>query len=116
VLGLRARELHGAIERLAEGWMGVGWSGWSMVVEARAAADTPCAERTPAMLRLGGAESEWGCTVMALVGFIGAGVGVGVGSGVERHGRVEPSARACSGMPGQVEHVFVSFCLSSSAC
>ena len=35
-------------------------------------------------LRLGGAESERGCTVKALVGFIGAGMGVGTRSGVAR--------------------------------
>ena len=53
-----------------------------MVVGARAAAGTPCAERGPADLRLGGAER--GCMVKALVGFIGAGAGVGAGSGVAR--------------------------------
>jgi hypothetical protein len=87
-----------------------------MVVGARAAAGTPCAERTPAILRLDGAESERGCTIMALVGFIGAGMGLGAGSGVKRHGRAGLSAGACSSMLGQVEHVFVSFCPSSSAC
>jgi hypothetical protein len=49
------------------------------VVGARAAAGTPCTERGPVNLRLGGAESERGCTVKALVGFIGAGVGTGLG-------------------------------------
>jgi hypothetical protein len=38
-----------------------GWSGRSTVVGARAAADTPCAERSPVNLRLGGAKSERGC-------------------------------------------------------
>jgi hypothetical protein len=47
---------------------------------------TPCAERAPVNLRLGGAKSERGCTVKALVGFIGAGVGVGAGLGVARRG------------------------------
>jgi hypothetical protein len=61
-----------------------GWSGRSTVVGARAAVCTPCAERAPVNLRLGGAESEWGCMVKALVGFIGAGMGVGAGSGVTR--------------------------------
>jgi hypothetical protein len=63
--------------RSSEGLDGVeeGWSGRSTVVGARAAAGTPCAERAPVNLRLGGAESERGCTVKALVGFIGAGVG-----------------------------------------
>jgi hypothetical protein len=59
-----------------------GWSGQSTVVGARAAVGTPCAERAPVNLRLGGAESEWGCTVKVVVGFIGTGVGVGMGSGV----------------------------------
>jgi hypothetical protein len=67
-----------------------GWSGWSTVVGARAATGTPWAERTPVNLRLGGAERERGCTVKALVGFIGAcvgvGAGVGTGSGVARRG------------------------------
>jgi hypothetical protein len=84
------------------------------MVGARVAAGTPCAERTPAILRLGGAESERGCTVKALVDFIGA--GLGTGSGVARRGHAGPSVGACSGMPGQVEHVFVYFCRISSAC
>jgi hypothetical protein len=63
-----------------------GWSGRFTVVGARAVAGTPCAERGPVNLRLGGAESERGCTVKALVGFIGAGVGVGTRSGVARRG------------------------------
>jgi hypothetical protein len=56
------------------------------VVGARAAAGTPCAEQAPVNLRLDRAESERGCTVKALVGFIGAGASVGVGSGVARRG------------------------------
>ena len=64
-----------------------GWSGRSTVVGARAAAGTQCAERGPVNLRLSGAESERGCTVKALVGFIGAGAGVGAGSGVARRGK-----------------------------
>ena len=61
-----------------------GWSGRSMVVGARAAAGTPCAERSPVNLCSVGAESERGCTVKAEVGFIGA--GVGAGSGIARRG------------------------------
>jgi hypothetical protein len=72
----------------------VGWSGQSMVVGARAAAGTPCVERTSAILRLGGAKSERGRTVEASVGFIG----VGAGSGVVWHGRAGLSAGACSGI------------------
>jgi hypothetical protein len=67
-----------------------------MVVEARATVGTPCAERTPAILRLGGAESERGHTVKASVGFIG--VGMGAGLGVSWRGRAGPSTRACSGI------------------
>ena len=56
----------------------------------RAAAGTLGAERAPVNLRLGGAERERGCTVKALVGFIGAcvgvGAGMGTGSGVTRRG------------------------------
>jgi hypothetical protein len=68
--------------------MGVeeGWSGRSTMVGARAAAGTPCLERAPVNLRLGGAESEWGCTIKALVGFIGTGTGMGAGSSVVRRG------------------------------
>jgi hypothetical protein len=52
-----------------------------MVVGARAAAGTPCAERSSVNLRSGGAKSERGCTVKAGVGFIGTGAGAGVGVG-----------------------------------
>jgi hypothetical protein len=52
------------------------------VVGSRAAAGTPCVERSLVNLRSSGVESERGCTVKASVGFIGAGVGVGVGVGV----------------------------------
>jgi hypothetical protein len=73
-----------------------GRSGRSAVVEARAAAGTPCTERTPTILCLGGAESERGRTVKASVGFIG--VGMGTGSGVAWRRRAGPSAGACSGI------------------
>jgi hypothetical protein len=75
-----------------------GWSGRSAVVGAWAAAGTPCIERTPAILCLDGAERERGCTVKALVSFIGEGAGLGVGSGVARRSvaRAGPSALACS--------------------
>jgi hypothetical protein len=43
------------------------------VVEARAAAGTPCAGRMPVNLCSGGAGSERGCTVKTGVGFIVAG-------------------------------------------
>jgi hypothetical protein len=64
-------------------------------------------------LRLGRAESERGCTVKALVGFIGA--GVGAGSGVARRTWDRASGHALA-LPGHVEHVAVSFCPSSSSC
>ena len=70
-----------------------GWSGRSMVVGARATAGTPCVERGPVNLRLGGAESERGCTVKALVGFLGSGMGVGAGSAESR----------CSGSAEEVQ-------------
>jgi hypothetical protein len=54
------------------------------VVGSRAAAGTPCAERSPVNLRSGGVESERGCTVKAGVSFIGA--GAGTGSCLARHG------------------------------
>jgi hypothetical protein len=57
-----------------------------MVVGAWATAGTPCTERGPMNLRLGGAESDRGCTVKALVGFIGAGASVGAVSGVAWRG------------------------------
>jgi hypothetical protein len=56
------------------------------VVGSRAAAGTPCVERSPVNLRSSGVESERGCTVKASVGFIGAGAGVGAGSCLARRG------------------------------
>jgi hypothetical protein len=44
-----------------------------MVVGSRAAAGTPCAERSTVILRSGEVESERGRTVEASVGFIGEG-------------------------------------------
>jgi hypothetical protein len=89
-----------------------GWSSRSTVAGAWAAAGTPCAERSPVNFRLGGVESEWGCTVKDGVGFIGADASVGA---------VRRSARRaeCQGVlwrPGRVEHVAISFCPSSSPC
>jgi hypothetical protein len=96
--------------------MEVGRSGRSTVVEPRAAAGTPCIEETPAISCSGGAESERWSTVKASICFIGVSAGVGAGSGVAQRGRAGPSVVACSGMPGQVEHVCVFFCPSSRAC
>jgi hypothetical protein len=81
------------------------------VAGARAAAGTTCAERTPVNLRLGMAESEPGCTVKVLVGFIGT----GLGSSVTRRARGRASGCALA-LPRHVEHVAISFCLSSSSC
>jgi hypothetical protein len=66
-----------------------GRSGRSTVVEARAAAGTPCAGRTPVNLCSGGVGSERGCKVKARVGFIVTGTGVGAA-------RAGPSVGACS--------------------
>jgi hypothetical protein len=66
------------------------------VVGSRVAAGTPCAERSPVILRSGEVESERGHTVEASIGFIGAGVGMGLAwRGAARTG---PSAGACSGV------------------
>jgi hypothetical protein len=58
------------------------------VVEARAAAGTPCIGRTSVNWCSGGVGSERECTVKNGVGFIVAGAGVGAGS----------SIGACSGV------------------
>jgi hypothetical protein len=69
-----------------------------MVVGARVAAGTPCAEGTLVILRLGGAESERGSTVKASVRFIGAGHGSGRGVGRRAaRGRALGHALACQG-------------------
>jgi hypothetical protein len=64
------------------------------VVGSRAAAGTPCVERSQVILRSGEVESERGRTVEASVGFIGVGTGL-AGRGAVRVG---PSAGACSGV------------------
>jgi hypothetical protein len=69
-----------------------------MVVGSRAAAGTPCAERSPVNLRFDEVESERGHTVEALVGFIGAGTGVGTGLAGHDTVRAGSSAGACSGI------------------
>jgi hypothetical protein len=66
---------------------------------ARAAAGTPCIERTPMNLCSGGAEGVRGSMVVASGCFIGMGAGEGVGLVVAWHGRAGPSAGACSGAP-----------------
>jgi hypothetical protein len=84
------------------------------VVRSRAAAGTPCVERSPVNLRSGEVESERGRTVEASVSFIGAGMGTGLAwRDVVSAG---PSAGACSREPERVEHVGICFCLCSNAC
>jgi hypothetical protein len=68
------------------------------VVGSRAAAGTPCAERSLVILRSGEVESERGRTVEASVGFIGAGAGVGTGLAWRGAARAGPSVVACSGV------------------
>ena len=75
-----------------------GWSGRSTVAGARAAASTPCLERSPVNFRSGGVESERGCTVKDGVSFIGADAGVGAGSSRCGAACGGPSAGACSGV------------------
>jgi hypothetical protein len=86
------------------------------VVGSRAAAGTPCAERSPVILRSGGVESERGCMVKALVGFIGAARAWARGLAWRDAMCAGPSAGACSSALERVEHVGVCFCLCSNAC
>jgi hypothetical protein len=116
VFGLR---VHEALHSYGEVSRGVALDGGGLEWRvhggrARATVDTPCAGRTPTNSCSGGAKSERGSTVVASGGFIGA--GMGAGSGIVRRGHEGPSAGACSGAPGQIEHVCVFFCPSSSAC
>jgi hypothetical protein len=66
------------------------------VVGSRAAAGTPCTERSPVILCSDEVESKRGRTVEASVSFIGA----SVGTGLAWHGaaRAGLSAGACSGV------------------
>jgi hypothetical protein len=117
VFGLRAQE---TLRSSGEAIQGVGLDGGGLEWpvhggRAWAAAGTPCAGRTSENSCSGGVESERGSMVGASSSFIGAGAGKGAGSGVARRERAGSSAGACSGMPGQVEHVMF-FCPSSSAC
>jgi hypothetical protein len=68
------------------------------VVGSRAAAGTPCAERSSVNLRSGEVESERGRTVEASVGFIGAGAGMGTGLAWRGAVHAGSSAGACSGV------------------
>jgi hypothetical protein len=117
VFGLRAREaLRGSREASRGDGLDGGGLEWRVHGGCPWAADgTPCAERTPANSCSGGAEGVRGSTVAAWGCFIGAGTGEGAGSGVAWRGHAGPSAWACSGVPGQVEHVDVCFCPCSNA-
>jgi hypothetical protein len=85
-------------------------------VGARAAAGTPCAGQTPVILRSGEVESERGCTVEALAGFIGAGTGSGTGLTWRGAGHAGSGAGRALARSGRVEHVEVYFCPCSNAC
>jgi hypothetical protein len=118
VLGLRARE---ALRSSREASRRVGLDGggpeWPVHGGQSTGGRWHAVRRgNSAILCSGGAESERGSTVKASVCFIGASTGMDAGSGVARCGRAGPSAGACSGVTGQVEHVCVFFCPSSNAC
>jgi hypothetical protein len=81
-----------------------------------AAAGTSLSGQTPANSSSGWVRYERGCTVEAGVAFIDAGAGVGAGLARRRAARVGGASRACSGVPGPVEHVVVFICPSSCAC
>jgi hypothetical protein len=85
-------------------------------VGARAAAGTPCAGQTPAILRSGEVESDRGRTVEALAGFIGASTGSGTSLAWRGAGRVGLGAGRALARSGRVEHVEVCFCPCSNAC
>jgi hypothetical protein len=84
-------------------------------VGARAAAGTPCAGQTPVILRSDEVESERGCTVEALAGFIGAGAGSGTGLTWHGAGCAGSGAGRALARSGRVEHVEVCFCPCSNA-
>jgi hypothetical protein len=96
--------------------MGCGWFGWSTVAVACAAASSSLSGQTPANSSSSWVRDARGCTVEAGVAFIDAGVGVGVGLARREAARVGGAPRACSSVPGRVEHVVVFICPSSCAC
>jgi hypothetical protein len=85
-------------------------------VGSRTAAGTPCAGQTPVILRSGEVESEWGRTIEALAGFIGAGTGNGTRLAWRDVGRAGLGAGRALASSGRVEHVEVCFCPCSKAC
>jgi hypothetical protein len=86
-----------------------------MVAVACAAAGTPFSGQTPVNSSSGWVRDAQGCTVKAGVAFIAAGTGVGAGLAWRGAVRVGGAPRACSGVPGRVEHVAVFTCPSSCA-
>jgi hypothetical protein len=68
------------------------------------------------ILRSGEVESERGCTVEDLAGFIGAGTGNGTGSAWREAGRTGSGVGRALASSGRVEHVEVCFCPCSKAC
>jgi hypothetical protein len=109
---LRAQEaLRGSREASRGAGSGGGGPEWPVHGgQARVAGGAPCSGKTPANSGSGRAEGMRGSTVAALGCFIGA------GSGIAWHGRVGPSAWACSGAPEEVEHVEVCSWPCSNAC
>jgi hypothetical protein len=87
-----------------------------MVVDARAAAGTPCAGQTPVISRSGEVESARGRTVEALAGFIVTGTGSGTGVAWRDAGRTGSGVGRALARSGRVEHVEVCFCPCSKAC
>jgi hypothetical protein len=68
------------------------------------------------ILRSGEVESERGCTVEALAGFIGAGTSIGTGLALRGAGCTGLGAGRALARSGRVEHVEVCFCPCSNAC
>jgi hypothetical protein len=83
---------------------------------SHAAANTLLTGQTPVNLSSGWVSNERGCTIEAGMAFIGAGAGVDARLAWRGAARVGGASRACSGAPERVEHVWVCFCLCSSAC
>jgi hypothetical protein len=71
-------------------------------VGSQAAAGTPCAGQTPVILRFGEVESERGCTVEVLAGFIGVGASNGTGSAWPDEGRTGSGAGRALASSGRV--------------
>jgi hypothetical protein len=68
------------------------------------------------ILRSGEVESERGCTIETLAGFIGADTGSGTGLAWRGAGSAGSGAGRALTRSGHVEHVEVCFCPCSNAC